>query len=125
LLTSFIKRAWNQAISLRRKIVNENHIQQILAYEQKASEIYDAAIKEAEQLPVIAEQEAQAMVAKARQRAEEEARALLQPADIDEECARILDQLADKLSRTEKFAKMNHDRAVDYVLARVIGMEPR
>jgi vacuolar-type H+-ATPase subunit H len=105
--------------------VNETHIQQILVYEQKASEIYEAALKEAAQLPQMAEQEMQAMIAKARLQAEEEARALLNQAETDEECAHILDQLAEKLSRTEKLAKMNYDRAVDYALARVIGMEPR
>jgi vacuolar-type H+-ATPase subunit H len=105
--------------------VNENHIQQILAFEQKASEIYEAAVKESEQLPLLAEQEAQAIITKARQQAEAEARSLFNPADTDEECQRILDQLTEKLGRTERFAKMNHDRAVDYALARVIGMEPR
>ena len=73
----------------------------------------------------VAEQEVQSIIAKARLQAEEEARSLLNPSDTDEECGRILDQLAEKLGRTEKFAKMNHDRAVDYALARVIGMEPR
>jgi len=105
--------------------VNENHIQQILAYEHQAADIYAAAVKEAEQLPIQAEQEVQAMIAKARLQAEEEARSLLNAAEIDEECASILDQAAEKLNRTEKFAKMNHDRAVEYALARVIGMEPR
>jgi hypothetical protein len=105
--------------------VNENHIQQILTFEKKASEIYEAAVKEAEQLPVLAEQEVQAMIAKARRLAEEEVRSLPNQADIDEECQRILDQLAEKLSRTDKFAKIHHDRAVDYALARVIGMEQR
>lgn len=105
--------------------MNENHIQKILAFEQQASNIYEAAVKEAEQLPTLAEQDVQAMIAKARQQAEEEARAMLKPAEMDEECSRILDQSAEKLSRTEKFAKMNHDRAIDYALARVIGMELR
>ncbi len=105
--------------------MNENHIQQILAYEQKASDIYEAAVKEAEQLPALAEQDVQAMIAKARLQAEEEAQALVNQSDVNEECAHILEQLQEKLSRTEKFAKMNHDRAVDYALARIIGMEPR
>jgi vacuolar-type H+-ATPase subunit H len=105
--------------------VNENRIQQILAYEKKAQEIYEAAVKEADQLPRLAEQEVQAMVARTRIEAEAEARKLIAHSQTDEECARILEQLAEKLNRTSKLAKMNNDRAVDYTLARVIGMEPR
>lgn len=103
--------------------MNENYIQHILSFEKKAFEIYEAAIKEAELLPVRAEQEAQALVAKARQQAQEEANALLAHTQVEAECELILDQLEKKLNRTEKLAKMNHDRAVDYALARVIGME--
>ncbi len=105
--------------------MNENHIQKILDYEQQASNIYEAAVKEAEQLPMLAEQEAQALIDKARLQAEEEARSMLKPARVDDECARILEQSSEKLNQTEKFAKMNHDRAVEYALARVIGMELR
>lgn len=103
--------------------MNESRIQQILAYEKQASEIYEAAVKEAEQLPVLAEQEVLSLIAKARQEAEAEAKAMLAENAVDEESARILEQLNEKLDRTEKLAKMNHDRAVAYTLARVIGME--
>jgi hypothetical protein len=103
--------------------LNEKHIQQILAFEQKASEIHEAAVKEAAQLPDLAEQEVQAIIVKARRQAEEEARQLLNNQETCEECARILERLSEKLNRTEKIAKMNHDRAVTYVLARVTGME--
>jgi hypothetical protein len=103
--------------------LNEKHIQQILAVEQQASAIHDAAVKEAAQLPVLAEQEAQAKLAKAKQKAEEEARALLNNDETCEECNRILERSAEQLGRTERIAKMNHARAVTYVLARVTGME--
>jgi vacuolar-type H+-ATPase subunit H len=104
--------------------VNESRIQQIIAYEKKASEIFEAACKEAEQLPLFAEQEAQALIAKARRQAESEAQALLAEAQVDEACAEIIEQLQEKLARSERLAKMHHERAVDYTLARVIGMEP-
>lgn len=103
--------------------MNENRIQQILASEKKAMDIYEAAVKEAGQMPQAAEQEAQAMLARAQQEAEEEARALLAHSRPDAECAQILDQLSEKLSHTEKLAKMNADRASDYALACVIGLE--
>jgi hypothetical protein len=123
-IRAFFSLAENQAI-FRGKTVNENRIQQILAYEQKASEIYEAAVKEAEQLPILAEKEVQAIIAKAKLQAEEEARSLLNQSQVDEECAHILEQLAEKLNQTQKLAKMNHDRAVDYTIARLIGMEQR
>ncbi len=103
--------------------MNENHIQKILAYEQQASNIYEAAVKEAEQLPALAEQEAEAMIAKARQQAEEEARALLSQAQTDAEVNRITEELAEKIKQTESLAKTHQEKAVGFVIARVIGME--
>jgi cell division septum initiation protein DivIVA len=105
--------------------VNESRIQQIIASEKKASEIYEAATKEAEQLPKLAEQDAHAIIEKARQQAETEAQALLAQAPIDEASAQIMEKLQEQLIRTEKLAKMHHERAVDYTLARMIGMEQR
>lgn len=105
--------------------MNESRVQQILAYEKKASEIYEAALKEADQLPKMAEQDAQAMIEKARQQAEAEARALLAESSSDESASQISEQMQDQLVRTEKLARMHHERAVDYTLARMIGMEHR
>jgi hypothetical protein len=105
--------------------VNENRIQQILTFEKRASDIYHSASAEAERLPHLAEQEVQALIAKTRQQAEEEALTLLAETQVDDECTRIMDQLEEKLSRTAKLAKMHHDRAVDYTLARVMGLELR
>lgn len=105
--------------------MNESRIQQIIASEKKASEIYEAATKEAEQLPKLAEQDAHAIIEKARQQAETEAQALLAQAPIDEASAQIMEKLQEQLIRTEKLAKMHHERAVDYTLARMIGMEQR
>lgn len=105
--------------------MNESRIQQIIASEKKASAIYEAATKEAEQLPKLAEQDAQAIIEKARQQAEAEAHALLAQAAIDEASAQIMDKHQEQLIRTEKLAKMHHERAIDYTLARMIGMEQR
>lgn len=105
--------------------MNESRIQQIIASEKKASEIYEAATKEAEQLPRLAELDAQALIEKARKQAEAEAHALLAEAPVDEASAQIMEKLQEQLLRTERLAKMHHERAVDYALARMIGMEQR
>ncbi len=103
--------------------MNEDRIQQIMAFEKKAMELYEAAIKQAEQLPNIAEQDAQEMIAKARREAQEEARKLVEQSTVEEELARLLEQLTESLTRTEQLAKINRDRAVDYALHRLIGLE--
>ena len=101
--------------------MNEKQIQQVIAIEKRAQEIHEAAVKEAQQLPVIAEQEAQAMIDKAKAEAEKEAREMVSKVQADEEGARILSEVEEKNRQFETAAMRNLDRAVDYVLERVIG----
>jgi hypothetical protein len=101
--------------------VNEKQIQQVIAIEKRAQEIHDAAVKEAQQLPVIAEQEAQALIEKAKAEAEQEARQMLSTVQADDEGTRILSEVEEKNRQFETVATSNTDRAVDYVLERVIG----
>jgi cell division septum initiation protein DivIVA len=101
--------------------VNEKHIQQVLEIEKRAQEIHEAATKEAQQLPVIAEQEAQALIEKAQAEAEQEARDMVSKVQADEESARILEEIEEKNRQFESTAMNNLDRAVEYVLERVIG----
>ena len=101
--------------------MNEKHIQQVLEIEKRAREIQEAAMKEAQQLPVTAEQEAQALIEKARAEAQEEARAIVSKVQADEESARILSGIEEKNRQLETTAMNNLDRAVEYVLERVIG----
>jgi len=127
--------------------MNENRIQQVLEIERRAQEIHELAIREAQQLPISAEQESQALLEKARVGAQEEARpisaeqesqALLEKARVGaqeearqlvanaqakEETARILLEAGKKNSETEALAMSNFDRAVNYILDRVIGKE--
>ena len=107
--------------SVRREFVNEKHIQRVLEIEKKAQEIHEAAIKEAQQLPVTAEQEAQALVEKALVEAEQKARQMVAEVKADEESARILSETEEKNKQFEALATSNLDRAVAYVLERVIG----
>ena len=101
--------------------MNEKHIQQVLQIEKQAQEIHDAAVKEAQRLPVIAEQEAQALIEKARAEAQQQAREMVAEVKADEESARILSETEEKNKQFEALASSNLDRAVNFVLARVIG----
>jgi len=101
--------------------VNEKHIQQVLDIEKKAQEIQDAATKEAQQLPLTAEQESQVLIEKAQAEAQNEAREMLSAVKADEESARILSEAEEKSRQFEAMAMSNLDRAVAYVLERVIG----
>lgn len=101
--------------------MNEKHIQQVLEIEKQAQEIHEAAMKEAQQLPVLAEQEAQALVEKAKAEAQQKARQMVSEVKADEESARILSEVEEKNKQFEALAMSNSDRAVNYVLERVIG----
>jgi vacuolar-type H+-ATPase subunit H len=99
--------------------MNENRIKQVLEIEKQAQEIHEIAVKEAQQLPIQAEQEAQALIAKAKADAHEEARKMLasvqQPGDV------ASDSGASQSSEFEASAKQNFNKAVAFVLERVIG----
>jgi len=103
------------------KRMNERNIQQVLNIEKKAQEIHDAAVKEAQQLPLVTEQEAQASIEKARADAQQKAREMISEVKADEESARILSEVEEKTKQFETLAMSNIDRAVSYVLERVIG----
>ena len=57
--------------------MNENRIQQVLEIEKQAQEIHEVALRDAQQLPILAEQESQVVMEKARAGAQEEARQLV------------------------------------------------
>ena len=101
--------------------MDAKQIQQVLKIEKEAQEIQEAAMKEAQQLPVSAEQEAQALIEKARAEAQEKARQMASEVKADEESARILSETEEKNKQFEAQAMGNVDRAVEYVLERVIG----
>ncbi len=101
--------------------MDDNRIQQVLTIEKKAREIYDAAIREAEQLPLAAEKEAVALVEKARAEAEKQARELVANAQAEDEVARILAGAEEKANRTRGLATGHLERAVGYVLDHVAG----
>jgi len=103
--------------------MNENRIQQVLEIEKQAQGIHDLAVQDAQQLPVTAEQEAQAILEKARAEAREEAQRLIGRAQAEEETARILTQAEEKNRQNEAMAMSNFDRAVTYILDRVVNRD--
>ena len=103
--------------------MNENRIKQVLEIEKKAQENYEAALKEAQQLPTLAEQEAQEIVSKARAEAEEEARQIVEKAKAEDEVVRILAEAEEKNRQLEFQAMNNFDRAVSFIIDRVTGRE--
>jgi hypothetical protein len=103
--------------------LNENRIQQVLEIEKQANAIRDEMIAQAGQLPVQAEREAQALLEKSRADAQKEAQDILARAKAEQESADIQSQAQEKVQRVENLAKSNFNRAVAYVVARVIGRE--
>lgn len=100
--------------------MNEKNIQQVLEIEKEAQALQEKAKREAQEIPVKAEQEAQALIAKARADAQEEARKLIASAQSGDSSAQVGD-IASKNSEFEANAKKNFDKAVAFVLERVIG----
>ena len=103
--------------------MNEKHVQQVLEIEKQAQEIHESAVREAQQLPVKAEQEAQAIMEKTQNEAHQEARQMVSKVHADEDSARILADVEEKNRQFEALAMSNFDRAVAYVVERVLGRE--
>jgi vacuolar-type H+-ATPase subunit H len=103
--------------------MNDQNIQEVLKLEKKARSVYDNAVHEAEQLPVQAEQEAQAFIEKTRVDAQGEARELISKAEAKEEAGRILAEAEEKGKQMEAAAKKNFDNAVAFVLKQIVNRE--
>ncbi len=103
--------------------MNENRIRQVLDIEKRAQENYETALSEAQRLPAQAEQEAQEILNKARTDAQEEARQIVAGAKAEGEVDRILAEAEEKNRQLEARAMSNFDRAVNYILDRVVGKE--
>jgi len=101
--------------------MNEKHIQQVLEIEKQAQEVQDKAKREAHEIPVKAEQEAQTLIAKAKSDAQEEARKMIADVQAVDASGQMNADLGSKNSDFEAKAKTNFDKAVAFVLERVIG----
>jgi len=101
--------------------MNEKHIQQVLEIENQAQEVQEQARREAQEIPARAEQEAQALIAKARAEADEEARRMIAAAQPGDAASQVAADNASVNTEFEASAKKNFDKAVAFVLERVIG----
>lgn len=108
---------------MREVSLNEKRIQQVLDLEKQAREIYEASVSEAAQIPVAAEKDVQALVEKAHADADAEAKQLIASAQSQEDSARLLAEAEARVKQMETQAALNMERAVAYVLNRVIGRE--
>jgi V/A-type H+-transporting ATPase subunit G/H/F-type H+-transporting ATPase subunit b len=101
--------------------MNDKRIEQVLEIEKQAQDILNTATREADELPARAEREAQAMIAQARADAEAEARKIIEAAQSEDRAKDIVAGMTKTSSDAETKAKANFDKAVTYVLERVIG----
>jgi vacuolar-type H+-ATPase subunit H len=103
--------------------VNEEYIQKVLEIERQAQAIEEKAQREAEQLPILAEDEADGIIEKARAEAEEESHRMIKHAASKEESDQILAEAQENVRRLKTLTMSHFDRAVNYVLDRVAGRE--
>ncbi len=101
--------------------MNEKRIEQVMQIEKQAQQILDGAKQSASEIPVQAEREAQAQLEKALAEAQAEASKLLAAASAQDETARILAEAEQKSRSAAEQAAKNLDRAVAFVLDRVLG----
>jgi vacuolar-type H+-ATPase subunit H len=101
--------------------MSEKNIQQVLEIEKQAAEMQEKAKRDAQEIPVKAEQEAQALIAKAKADAQEEARKMIADAQSGAGAENVAADIASQNTEFEANAKKNFDKAVAFVLDRVIG----
>jgi len=99
----------------------KKNIEQVIEIEKQAQAVSQAAIKDAEKLPAQAQEEAQALLDRARSEAENEARHILENAKADEETARIISEAQEQANQTKTLAEQHLDEAVRFVIDRVSG----
>jgi len=101
----------------------KERIQQVVELEKQAQAVNEAAGRDAEQLLIQAEKEARAILEKNRADAQAEARALASRTSVEIESKRVLASAEQSNQQSEALAMSNFERAVAYVLNRVIGRE--
>lgn len=103
--------------------MDDKRIQQVLDIEKQANEIHASAISKADQMPRQAEKEAEALIEKAKTEAEQEAQRIIAEAQNEGDPNRIQSEADEEVRRGEALAMTNFNRAVSYVIDRVVGRE--
>ena len=101
--------------------MNEKNIRQVLEIEKAAQELQEQAKRDAQEIPARAEQEAQALLARAKTEAQDEARKLVAAVQAEDRSKDIVADVSTKNAEFEALAKKNFDKAVAFVLERVLG----
>lgn len=99
--------------------MNEEKVKQLREIEKQARDLYEKAVRDAQQLPQQAEKEALQMLEKSRAEAKAEAQRILSAAKEKSEDISILRQAEEDAEKKEALAMNNLERAVKYVLNRV------
>lgn len=101
--------------------MNEKNIRQVLEIEKQAQALQEKAKHDAHEIPVRAEQEAQALLARARAEAQDEARRIVAAVQAEDKSKDVMTEVNAKNAEFEALTKKNFDKAVAYVLDRVLG----
>ncbi len=101
--------------------MNEKRIEQVMEIEREAQRILDAAREQAARLPLDADRDAQDLIEKARLEAEAEAKRIIDEAGAKQETQQILSTADEHIRQSEATAAANQQRAIDYVLDKVLG----
>jgi vacuolar-type H+-ATPase subunit H len=101
--------------------MDEKRIQQVLEIEKQAQELRASAERQAQLMPVTAEQEALSLVEKTRNDARAEARQIIDKARSTGESAQVITEAEQKNRQLESIASKNIDRAVSFVMDKILG----
>ena len=101
--------------------MNEKRIEQVMQIEGQAEQILDSAKRAAASLPVQAEREASEQIERTRAEARAAAQQMIAGASGQDETARILAESDKRIRISEDSAEANLDRAVRYVVDKVLG----
>lgn len=101
--------------------MNENRIGEVIEVEKRAQEMVARATHEAEQLPIEAEARAVAIAEGARAAAQDQAARIIQEATQAADSSQIISHTEENMSRIARLADKNLEKAISYVLERVLG----
>jgi protocatechuate 3,4-dioxygenase beta subunit len=101
----------------------EDTVKQLREIEEKAQELYESTVHEAKMLPITAEEDARALQTQLYQETEAEAKRILAEAQDDSDNQKLLQQAEEDAARKENLAMNHFDRAVNYILHRVVGRQ--
>ena len=110
-------------IRVRRVSLIEETVNQLREIEEKAQALYESTVQEAKMLPIDAEEDARVLKSQLHQETEAEAQRILSEAKDDSDSKKILQQAEEDAVRKETVAMNQFDRAVNYILHRIVGRQ--